>query len=255
MSWSRSAAVILAGVSALLGTASPVWSQMMHGGSESEAAPYGSPVADQHIWFHAILEQFEYRAGGGGEELSWDGESWVGTDSHRLWLKSEGAWRDGEMEHGKHDVLYSRPISTYFDLQGGLRFDADSKRGRGWAAVGVQGLAPYFFEVSATAYASNEGHFAANLEGSFDLLLSQRLILQPQLEFNFYSKSDSARRIGSGLSDIETGLRLRYEISRKFAPYVGVAYERSFGQTRRYADRDGEESARLLFVTGFRMWF
>ena len=250
----RSAALVLASAMALAGTASPAWSQMQHDGAASEAAPYGSPVADQHVWFHAILEQFEYRTGKGGGDLSWDGQAWMGPDSHRLWLKTEGVWHDGGMEHGKHEMLYSRPVSTYFDLQGGLRLDADSKPGRGWAAFGVQGLAPYFFEVSATAYASNEGHFAANFEGSFDLLLSQRLILQPQLEFNLYSKGDPARRIGSGLADIETGLRLRYEIGRKFAPYVGVSYERGFGQTRRYAIADGEQARSFSVVIGIRSW-
>jgi copper resistance protein B len=250
---SRNIAIVSACALAFFGATAPGRAQM-HGGEASAAAPYGSPVADQHVWIHAVLEQFEYRAGDGAGDLVWDGQAWIGTDSNRLWLKSEGSWHDGSLEHGKHEVLYDRPISTYFDLQAGIRLDADSKPGRGWAAFGIQGLAPYFFEVSATAYASDRGRLAANFEGSFDLLLTQQLILQPQLEFDLYSKSDSARRVGSGLAEIETGLRLRYEISRKFAPYFGVSYQRSFGQTRRFAIADGEDSQTLHFVIGIRSW-
>jgi len=238
---------------AAAGVGAPAWAQM-HGGAASEAAPHGPPVDDQHVWFHAILEQFEYRAHDEGA-LSWDGQAWLGTDSNRLWLKTEGELQGGSVEGGKHELLYDRPISTYFDLQAGFRFDADSKPGRGWAAIGVQGLAPYFFEVSATAYAGEKGRLAANFEGSFDLLLTQRLILQPTLEFNLYSKRDAARRTGSGLADVETGLRLRYEISRKFAPYAGLSYQRSYGQTRRYDLADGEDPETFVFAAGVRSWF
>jgi copper resistance protein B len=213
------------------------------------------PVMDEHVWVHAILDQLEVGFRNGDSILQWDAEAWAGTDAHRFWLKSEGEVEDGKIADGKQEAYYSRPISTYFDVQAGIRYDLDSRSGRGWAALGIEGLAPNFFHVSATTYASDKGHLAANLDGSFDLLLTQRLILQPQLEFNLYSKNDPARRIGSGLSNIETGLRLRYEISRKFAPYVGVSYERRFGQTRRYAIADGEETENLLFVTGLRMWF
>ena len=227
----------------------------MHTGEASEAAPYGAPVDDQHVWSHVMLDQFEYRAGGDGNDVSWDGQAWIGTDTNRLWLKTEGVWRDnGDIEDGKHEILYDRPISTFFDLQAGLRLDADSMSGRTWAALGIQGLAPNFFDISATLYASDKGHVAANFEGSFDLLLTQRLILQPQAEINVYGKSDPARGIGSGLADFDAGLRLRYEISRKFAPYVGLSWQRKFGQTRRFAVMGGDEGEVLLAVFGLRAW-
>jgi copper resistance protein B len=222
----------------------------------SQSAPWGSPIEDRRAYLHVMLNQLEGRFGASGNSFRWEGEAWAGTDRNRLWLKSEGEVApDGSVEDGQQEVFYDRPITTYFDLQAGVRSDIDSAPGRTWAAFGIQGLAPYFFEVGATAYASSSGHYAAKLEVSYDQLLTQRLILQPQIEMNFYTKNDPARGVGSGLSDIDTGLRLRYEISRKFAPYVGVAYAGKFGPTRRLARAAGERSDDLRFVAGVRTWF
>ncbi len=158
------------------------------------------------------------------------------------------------VENGQQELLYSRPVSPYFDLQAGVRSDIDSAPGRTWAAFGMEGLAPGFFEVSATGYVSSGGHFAAKLEGAYDLLITQRLILQPRIEMNLYSKPDPARGLGSGLADLDSGLRLRYEISRKFAPYLGVSFSQSSGGTANYARANGERSSDLRFVFGVRSW-
>jgi copper resistance protein B len=131
----------------------------------------------------------------------------------------------------------------------------DSAATRTWAAFGVQGLSVYFFDVEATAYARDNGHYAARLKASYDLLVTNRLILQPEAELNFYSKADPGRGVGSGLSDIDAGLRLRYEISRKLAPYVGVSYSGLFGQTAQFARREGESPHQVRFVFGVRTWF
>jgi copper resistance protein B len=171
-----------------------------------------------------------------------------------VWLKSEGETTNGTLEDGQQEIFYDRPITSYFDLQAGARYDLDSRPGRGWAAFGVEGLAPQFFHVAATGYASDRGHYGAKLEASYDQLLTQTIILQPQIEMNFYSKSDPARLVGSGLSDIDAGLRLRYEIGRKFAPYVGVTYEAKFGQTAAFAHAIGERSDGLRFTAGVRAW-
>ncbi len=218
-------------------------------------APYGvAPVDDEHVFYHALLEEFEGRLGA-NNSFRWEGEAWAGTDINRLWLKSEGERTgNGDLEDGQHELFYDRPISSYFDLQAGLRTDIDSKPGRTWAALGIEGLAPLFFHVSATAYVSSEGHYAAKLEANYDLLLTQRLILQPQVEMNFYSKSDPARQIGSGLADVDTGLRLRYEFSRKFAPYIGLTYESKFGGTADFAHAVGERASDLRFTLGIRAW-
>ena len=222
-------------------------------GTPSEAAPFGPPVEDQAVYTHVLFDQLEGRFGA-HNSFRWSGEAWTGTDTNKLWLKSEGEVTGGKLEDGQQELFYDRPISTYFDLQAGVRSDIDAAPGRTWAAFGIQGLAPYFFEVSATAYASSEGHYAAKLEGSYDLLLTQRLILQPQVEMNFYSKADPARDIGSGLSDIDTGLRLRYEFSRKFAPYIGVVYAGKFGSTADFARAAGEKTDDVRFVFGVRTW-
>lgn len=214
------------------------------------------PVMDRGIYAHALLEQLEDRWNGRNHEFRYDGQAWVGTDLNKFWLKSEGTDTNrGRFTDNQTEFLYDRAVTTYFDVQAGLRVDLDSAPTRTWAALGIQGLSLYFFDLEATAYASDEGHFAGRLKASYDLLITQRLILQPEVELNVYSKADPARGIGSGLSDIDTGLRLRYEISRKFAPYIGVAYSGRFFQSAAFARREGESPNDLRFVFGVRAWF
>ena len=221
----------------------------------TSAAPFGiAPVADEHVFYHVLLSQLEGRFGS-SSAFRWEGEAWTGTDENRLLLRSEGQVANGEVDDGQQELFYSRPISTYFNAQIGGRYDLDSLPGRGWGAIGIEGLAPQFFHVAATAYASGGGHFAAKLEGSYDLLITQRLILQPQIEMNFYTLDDPARMIGSGLSSIDAGLRLRYEITRKVAPYVGVTYEGLYGGTAGYARAAGAPTDQVRFAAGARLWF
>lgn len=255
--------IIICTVGALLGLAPAAGAQVPAAPAQdmptADAGDMGgmSPVMDRSIFVHALLDQFEGRAGGRGTpDFRWSGQGWVGTDYDKFWIKSEGFVRNnGRIEDGRHEFLYDRAISTYFDLQGGLRSDIDSRPTRNWAAFGLQGLAPLFFNLEATGYVSDQGHLAARVEASYDLLLTQQLILQPQVELNLYSKADPARLVGAGLSDIDTGLRLRYEVSRKFAPYIGVAYEGKFGQTAGFARRAGEGTGGVRFVFGIRSWF
>jgi copper resistance protein B len=214
------------------------------------------PVMDTGIYAHALLDQNEGRIGGGQDAYRWDAQAWAGTDYDKVWLKSEGfALGKGGVEDNRNELLYDRAITTYADLQAGVRTDWDSGTGRTWAALGVQGSAPLFINYEVTAYLSDGGHAALRLAASYDLSLTQHLILQPQVEINAYSKADPGSRLGAGLSDIDTGLRLRYEISRKFAPYVGVAYAGKFGQTANIARQSGETAGSLQFVFGIRAWF
>jgi copper resistance protein B len=213
------------------------------------------PVMDSGITAHVLFDQLEGRFNGSNPEFRWDGQGWVGTDFDKLWIKSEGTLGNGTLGDGQQQFLYDRAITTYFDLQGGLRSDLDSRPTRNWAAFGIQGLAPYFFDLEVTAYASSEGHFAGKVQASYDLLITQRLILQPHAELNLYSKADPARLVGAGFSNIDTGLRLRYELSRKFAPYLGVVYEGTFGQTAKFARQAGESTGDVRFVLGVRAWF
>ena len=211
---------------------------------------------DRPILAHVIFNQLEGRWNGTNSEFKWDGQGWVGTDYDKLWIKSEGTLQgNGTLDDGQQQFLYSRAVTRYFDLQGGLRSDLDSRPTRNWAALGIQGLAPYFFDLELTGYASGQGHLAAKLEASYDLLITQRLILRPEIELNLYSKADPARLVGAGFSDIDTGLRLRYEFSQKLAPYLGVVYEGRFGQSASYARRLGESTGDFRFAFGIRLWF
>lgn len=224
--------------------------------STSNAAPFGSPVDDERVYVHALLEEFEYRAASSDNVSRWEGEAWVGTDNNRLWLRSEGEVdQHGAVKDGQTELFFDRPVTSFFDLQTGVRYDLDSAPGRAWAALGVEGLAPYFLRGAATVYASDSGHFATKVQGSYDLLITQRLILQPQIEANAYTASDPRRRQGSGFSDLDAGLRLRYEVNRKFAPYLGVSYKRTFAQTATYARADGTPVGDLNVLVGVRAWF
>lgn len=221
------------------------------------AAPYGSPIADDRVYIHGRFDQLEGRIGN-GSYFRWDGQGWIGDDHNRLWIKSEGRYnadRRGRMSDGDHEFLYDRPISPYFDLQAGVRVDLDSDPSRTWAALGIQGLAIGFWNVAATVYVSDTGHYALKTNASYDLYLTQRLVLQPQFETNWYTKEDRGRAVGAGLSDIDAGLRLRYEVTRQFAPYVGVAYQRRFGGTEGLARESGGTITDTRFLVGLRTWF
>jgi copper resistance protein B len=221
-------------------------------------APYGAPVEDRSLFWHVLFNQLEGRTNGPDAGLRWDGEAWMGTDYNRVWVKSEGFLdEEGRVEDGSHEVLYSRSIHFLrsFDWQAGLRYDGDASRDRLWGAFGVEGLAPGFFETEAAFYARDAGHFAGRVSGSYDLRLTNRLIAQPQIELNFYSKHDPARGLGSGLAELDTGLRLRYEFSRKFAPYIGVAYDGTFGETATFTRQDKGIVNDVRFIFGVRVWY
>ncbi|QQP97223.1 copper resistance protein B [Lysobacter enzymogenes] len=190
-----------------------------------------------------------------GSAQAWEGQAWFGSDTDRLWLRSEGERERGRTESANLEALYGRAISPWWDVVAGVRHDFRPQRGQSWAAFGVQGLSPYKFEVSATAYLGERGQTALNLEAEYELLLTNRLILQPLVEVEFYGKDDPRRETGAGLSTAEAGLRLRYEISRKFAPYVGVSWERAFGDTADYRRAHGERVEDTRLVAGVRLWF
>jgi copper resistance protein B len=216
-----------------------------------------APMMDNQIFAHALLDQPEGRASGSDSELRWDGEGWIGTDMNKLRLKSEGFSNNATVSDGDHEALYDRPIPRmrYFDAQAGVRADLDSGPHRAWAALGVEGLAPHYIQFAPTLYVRDTGHVAGRVTGSCDLLLTQRLIAQPEAELNFYSKDDPARQVGSGFSDLDAGLRLRYEISRKFAPYAGFAYNGKYGNTASYSRQAGETTRDAEFVFGLRIWY
>jgi len=204
-----------------------------------------------------MLDQLEWRNGGVDEgRAAWDAQGYYGGDYDKLWIKSEGKYvSDGRT--GVHDadveVLWDRVISTWWNLQAGGREDFGA--GHTWAALGVQGLAPQWFQTEASVYLSDEGRTAARLKAQYELLLTQRLVFQPFAEANFYGHSDPGHEIGSGLSDLEISFRLRYEAYRQFAPYVGVVWLRRFGETADLVRAAGGERSDLELTAGLRVWF
>ena len=191
----------------------------------------------------------------GQNALEWDGRFWFGTATDRLLVKSEGERESGGGSDGKVEAFWSHAISPFWDLQLGARRDIGAGPKRNWAAVGFEGLLPYNIELTATAYAGPSGRSALALKAEYDLLLTQRLIFTPELQASVYGKNDPQRGIGSGLSQGSLSLRLRYEVTREFAPYVGVSFERKFGQTASYASDAGESRSQAAVIAGVRFWF
>ena len=203
-----------------------------------------------------MLDRLEYRMGKGADGYHWEGEGWIGGDINRFAFKTEGEGAfGGPLERAEVQALYSRAIDPWFNLEAGVRHDIRPDPRRTYAVVGIEGLAPYWFEVSAQAFLSNRGDAHLRLEGSYDQRISQRLILQPAAEINVAAQDVPELGIGSGVSDVELGLRLRYEFAREFAPYVGVNWERKLGDTARFARADGERASATSLVMGVRFWF
>jgi copper resistance protein B len=209
---------------------------------------------DTSAFAMVLLDQLEWRDSDGDDGLFWDGRAWYGRDFNKLWFKSEGE-RVARESEARIELLWDHIFARWWSVQTGVRHDLGEGPGRTWAAVGVQGLAPYWFEVEATLYVGEEGRTAAILSAEYDLLLTQRLILQPKIEMNLYGKDDASNGIGSGLSEGELSLRLRYEIRREIAPYLGVTWTRSFGNTADLVRVEGGDASDLQVVAGLRMWF
>jgi copper resistance protein B len=201
-----------------------------------------------------LLDKLEWRNGERENSRVWDLQAFYGTDYHKLWLKSEGTRVHGE-ESGRVEALWDRVISSWWSVQTGVRYDFSEGPSRTWAAFGVQGLAPYFFELDAALYVAEHGRTALRVAAEYDALITQRLILQPSMQLAAYGKSDPENGIGSGVSDMEVGLRLRYEIRREIAPYVGVQWERLFGGSAELARSAGVDADELSVVVGVRAWF
>jgi copper resistance protein B len=202
-----------------------------------------------------LFDQLEWRNTAEGNAAAWDAEGWYGGDSNKVWLRSEGERVAGTTQNARADVLWDHTIARRWSLQAGGRQDFGAGPGRTWAAIGVQGLAPYWFDTEATFYVGEQGRTAVRLKTEYELLFTQRLILQPESEANLYGKSDPARQLGSGLSDLEIGLRLRYEVRREFAPYIGIVWSHQFGGTADRVRESGGNPSDVQFVAGLRAWF
>lgn len=211
---------------------------------------------DDAIYWQFQAEQLEYRTGESDDVVAWDVNAWIGNDDHRLAFKSEGENPVGKrLEAAELQFLYRRPISTFFDANVGVRHDLRPNPDRTYGVVGIQGLAKQFVETGADLFISEKGDVSARLEAEVDWLLTQRLILQPSAEINLAFSEDAAIESGAGINNIELGVRLKYEIRREFAPYIGVHYERKFGPTANFARDEGEATDAVRFVAGVSFWF
>jgi len=211
---------------------------------------HGNPLT-----FSVLADRLEARIRDGHDGYLWDAQAWVGGDIDKLWLKSEGEGMFGEgIDDAELQVLWSRAIAPFFDFQVGARHDFEPDPERTHLVVGIQGLAPYEFEIDAAAFLSDEGDLTARFEGELDVLITQRLILQPRLEFDLAAQDVSEIGVGAGLSSVEAGLRLRYELAREFAPYVGIEYQQLVGNTADSARAAGEDVGGWTFVIGVRSW-
>lgn len=199
-----------------------------------------------------LIDRLEQWDGNNASGQAWEASGWIGGNINRLWLRSDGERSDGRTGSSSLEALYGRSVSPWWDVLVGVRQDFRPADSRTWAAIGLQGLAPYKFESSATLYLGSGGQVLAKAEVEYDVLLTNRLILQPLLEATVAAKDEPEYGIGRGLNKVEAGLRLRYEISRRFAPYIGISHERSFGDAADYA---GDHARDTRWVAGVRMWF
>lgn len=234
---------------------SPPWNQAdAVFGAEEMAGPRARVLSEnggQQFWF-VLFNQLEHQ-GGGEDTLSWNGQASYGGDVHRLWFKSEGEIETGEDE-AEIQALYSRAIAPFWNIQGGVRHDVEPD-GLNHAVIAINGLAPYWFEIDASAFLSEEGDLTARLEAEYELLITQRWILQPRLELNAAAQEIRERGLGSGITHLDAGLRLRYAVRREFAPYLGVEWQTTLGGTRDQIVATGADADELRFLVGVRAWF
>jgi copper resistance protein B len=216
---------------------------------------HGHTVHDTSLNYKILIDQLEWQYIHGAQGVRWDSNSWVGGDINRIWVKTEGEAVDGVLDEAELRVLYGRSISRWWELTAGVRQDMRPSPSHTWLAVGVHGLAPQWFEIDANLYAGPAGHIAARFEAEYELLLTNRVVLQPLVELSLAGKDDPDRRIGAGLSTAEVGFRLRYEGRRELAPYAGVVWHRKLFGTADFARASGRDIGGWHVVAGLRTWF
>lgn len=222
---------------------------------------WAPPVEDQMRFNYVILDRLEFSSGKAPDALSWDAQGWYGGDYNKLWWKAEGDTRLTGQSQGEGEVqaLYSRLIAPFWDVQAGLRYDWPWNRGnnseRVFAVLGLEGLAPYWFEIEPALFLSENGELSARLSATYDILFTQRIVLQPRLDLNASFSDAPDFGVGGGFNDVEMGLRLRYEISRQVAPYLGVAWKRQLGKTADLTRAAGDSVKDVRFVFGIRVWW
>jgi copper resistance protein B len=256
-----------------MSTLIPLMMLLAQGTSEQEHVPPDPPTSqldhsmpyqemarmmemdDRSTFGKVMFDRLEWRDADRGNAFEWNAQAWYGNDYDKIWLETEGVRHADETESARTELLWHHTLARWWNLQTGVRHDSPSGASRNWAAVGVEGLAPGFFDVKATMYVADQGRAAARVSAERDFLFTQRLILQPELELNAYTQDDTANHIGSGLSEVELGLRLRYEPRREVATYVGLVWTGHFGTTASLLRSAGDDPRQWQAVAGLRMWF
>jgi copper resistance protein B len=223
------------------------------GGYQRSTMP-NAETADSLRLGAIFLDQLEAVTSSQGSGAAWDLQAWYGGPFNRAWLRSEGDVRKSRVESASIEALWFRLYHPFWGTQFGVRQDFGDGPDRSWLAVGVQGATPYWYGMEATAYVGESGRTAARLKASSDVRITQRLVLRPEIEANLYGRSDPARGLGSGLATLQTELRLRYELSREFAPYVGVAWDRAFGETEKLRRAATGKADEVKFLVGVKVW-
>lgn len=227
----------------------------------SERAGWPEPVADRATFGYLLFDNAEFQQASRPEAFRWDALGWRGGDVHRFWFKSEGRLATASSEGSEFEVqaLYGKLISPFFDLQAGVRIDQRIRSGsdptRVYAVLGVQGLSPYRFDIEPTLFLSQKGQLSGRFTATYDLSLSQRLIFQPRFETNLAAQRDEEIGAGAGWNDAEFGMRLRYEVRRELAPYIGVTWKESFGATHQLTTQAGGDPSHFVVALGARAWF
>jgi copper resistance protein B len=224
-------------------------------GKYALSGPRQLVLADEYNFGSVLFNRLESVNSTENNSALYDMQAWYGRDYERLVLKAEGSVANGGLEESSTEVLWGHAIATYWDAQLGVRYDTADGPERSWLAFGMQGLAPYWFEVDITGYIGEDGRSALGLEFEYEILFSQKLILQPRIEADLYAKDDAANGVGAGLSEVSAGLRLRYEFSREFAPYIGVEWAAQYGNTAELSRAAGLYPQETRAVAGVRFWF
>ncbi|MFK8041067.1 copper resistance protein B [Congregibacter sp.] len=241
-------------------------SQIAHGQTAADAFYDPTAMAEARAALKAghgnqsnsllIAERLEFSSSDSEDALVWEAQGWLGTDTDKLWIKTEGESVSGAgLEEAELQLLYSKAVSPFWDIQAGVRHDIEPSPNRSYLVIGAQGLAPYWFELDTAIFLSDEGDFFLRFEAEYELFLTQRLILQPRVELNIAASADEAIGIGKGFYDSVAELRLRYEVRREFAPYVGVSWGGDFNDTAELMTAEGNDAREFAVVAGFRIWF
>ena len=216
---------------------------------------YAAGMEDDPIVTKVMIDQLETRITDGDDPLVLEAQAWIGEDLNKFVIKADVEQVKGVTEELELQALYSRAVDPYWDFQVGIRQDQKPIPSRNWLALGFQGLAPYWFEIDSTLFIGESEQVGLRFSAEYEWMITQRWVLSPEIEFNIHSKDDEATGTGSGLSDSQLGIRLRYEVKREFAPYIGVNWNNKYGNTATFAKNDGEKVSSTQVVVGVRAWF